>query len=125
MDGLVLTSREEHYKNIWHQDLKMKDLDRFKYYLEIEVSRSKAGISLSQRKYVTDLSTKTGMLTCKPVETPIKINHKLGEYEDHVPADTLSTISWETNLSISLSITHKVEHSLCSKCDEPIHACIN
>ena len=73
---MVLSRREEHYKSIWHQDLKMKDLDQHKYLLKIEVSRSKAGISQSQRKYVTDLLTKTEMLSCKPVETPIKMNHK-------------------------------------------------
>ena len=46
--------------------------------LGIEVARSKSGIFLSQRKYVFDLLTETSMLDCKPAETPIEMNHKLG-----------------------------------------------
>ena len=65
----------------------MKDLGQLKYFLGIEVSRSKAGISLSQQKYVLDILTETGMLACKPVETPIEMNHKLGESVDQVPTD--------------------------------------
>ena len=62
------------------KEFEMKDLGQLKYFLGIEVARSKQGISLLQRKYVLDLLTETGMLDCKPVETPIEMNHKLGEY---------------------------------------------
>ncbi|CAL9005971.1 unnamed protein product [Prunus brigantina] len=55
----------------------MKDLGDLKYFLGIEVARSTTGIFLSQRKYVLDLLTKTGILGCKPAETPIEMNHKL------------------------------------------------
>ena len=56
----------------------MKDLGQLKYFLGIEVARSKNGVLLSQRKYVLDLLTETGMLDCKSVETPMEMNHKLG-----------------------------------------------
>lgn len=69
------------------KEFEMKDLGQLKYFLGIEVARSKQGISLSQRKYVLDLLTETGMLACKPVETPIEMNHKLGEHPDQVPTD--------------------------------------
>ena len=65
----------------------MKDLGQLKYFLGIEVSRSKTGICLSQRKYVLDLLAETGMLACKPVDTPMEMNHKLGQAEDQTPAD--------------------------------------
>ena len=65
----------------------MKDLGQLKYFLGIEVARSKQGISLSQRKYVLDLLAETGMLDCKPVETPIEMNHNLAIYPDQVPTD--------------------------------------
>ena len=42
----------------------MKDLGRLKYFLGIEVNRSKQGIFVSQRKYVLDLLGETGMLGC-------------------------------------------------------------
>lgn len=34
-----------------------------------------------------DFLTETGMLACKPVETPIEMNHKLGESVDQVSTD--------------------------------------
>jgi hypothetical protein len=63
----------------------MKDLGELRYFLGIEVARSKQGISLSQKKYVSDLLCETGMLACKPAETPIEMNHRLGEYLDQTP----------------------------------------
>ena len=56
----------------------MKELGQLKYFLGIEVARSKHGVLLSQQKYVLDLLTETGMLDCKPVETPMEMNHKIG-----------------------------------------------
>ena len=55
----------------------MKDLGRLKYFLGIEVLRSNKGIFISQTKYVLDLLAETGMLDCKPVETPMMMNHGL------------------------------------------------
>ena len=65
----------------------IKDLGQLKYFLGIEVARSKHGVLLSQRKYVLDLLTETGMLDCKPVETPMEMNHKLGILSDQAPTD--------------------------------------
>ena len=39
--------------------------------------RSKKGIFVSQRKYVLDLLEETGLLGCKPVETPMEPNLRL------------------------------------------------
>ncbi|KAL5540403.1 hypothetical protein UlMin_042426 [Ulmus minor] len=55
----------------------MKQLGDLKYFLGIEVARSNNDIFLSQRKYILDLLTETGMLGCKPTKTPIEQNHKL------------------------------------------------
>ncbi|RVW82645.1 Retrovirus-related Pol polyprotein from transposon RE1 [Vitis vinifera] len=68
-------------------EFEMKNLGGLKYFLGIEVARSKRGIFLSQRKYILDLLTKVGLLDCKPTETPIIPNHKLGEYPNQVPTD--------------------------------------
>ena len=68
-------------------EFEMKDLGQLKYFLGIEVARSKLGISLSQRKYVLDLLAETGMLDCKPIDTPIEMNHKLAIYPDQVPTN--------------------------------------
>jgi hypothetical protein len=65
----------------------MKDLGELKYFLGIEVARGREGIYLCQRKYILDLLTETGMLDCKPIDTPIEQNHCLAEYPDQVPTD--------------------------------------
>ncbi|KAL6223469.1 hypothetical protein ACLB2K_006856 [Fragaria x ananassa] len=69
------------------KEFEIKDLRQLKYFLDIEVSRSKKGIYLSQRKYVLDLLAETGMLDCKLVETPIEMNHNLAIYPNQIPTD--------------------------------------
>ncbi|RVX11393.1 Retrovirus-related Pol polyprotein from transposon RE1 [Vitis vinifera] len=54
-----------------------KDLGKLKYFLGIEIAQSSSGVVLSQRKYALDILEETGMLDCKPVDTPIDPNVKL------------------------------------------------
>ena len=49
-------------KSFLHGQFHTKDLDMLKYFLGVEVMRSKRGIFLSQRKYVLDLLSETGKL---------------------------------------------------------------
>lgn len=58
----------------------MKDLGQLKYFLGIEVARSKHKFSLSQSKYMIDYLTNTGMLDCEPKDMPREMKHMLGEY---------------------------------------------
>ena len=59
----------------------MKDPGILKYFLGIEVARSKNGIFLSQTKYALDVLTEAGMLGCKPLDTPMEHNHRLASAE--------------------------------------------
>ncbi|KAF5942914.1 hypothetical protein HYC85_020556 [Camellia sinensis] len=63
------------------KEFEIKDLGSLKYFLGIEVARSKDGIFISQRKYVLDLLKETGMLGCKACATPLEPNQKLGDDE--------------------------------------------
>ena len=55
----------------------MKDVGNLKYFLGIEVLRSKKGIFINQKKYILDLLAETGMLDCRPAKTSIIANHGL------------------------------------------------
>ncbi|CAN6698728.1 unnamed protein product [Malus baccata var. baccata] len=91
VDDMVVTGDDtEEIKRLQgylSSEFEMKDLGGLKYFLGIEVARSRDGIYLSQRKYVLDLLSETGMLACKPVETPIVQNHHLAIYQDQVPTN--------------------------------------
>lgn len=75
------------YRRNLATEFEMKNLGGLKYFLGIEVARSNQGIFLSQRKYVLDVLTEVGMLECKPADTPIVQNHRLGEYPNQTPTD--------------------------------------
>ncbi len=58
-----------------------------KYFLGIEVYRSKRGIFINQKKYILDLLAEVGMLDCKPADTPIVTNHRLQTSLEGEPSD--------------------------------------
>lgn len=63
----------------------MQNLGGFKYFLGMEVARSNQGIILSQIKSILYLLAEVGMLDCKPLDTPVALNLKFGEFTDQVP----------------------------------------
>ena len=58
-------------KSFLHSQFHTKDLGMLKYFLGVEVMRSKQGILLSQRKYVLDMLSEIGKLGTKPCSTPM------------------------------------------------------
>ncbi|GJW94235.1 putative RNA-directed DNA polymerase [Tanacetum coccineum] len=58
-------------------ECKMKDLGNLRYFLGIEVMRSQQGIFICQKRYILDLIAETGMIGCKPADTPMITNQKL------------------------------------------------
>ena len=52
----------------------------------MEVAKSKV-ISMSQRKYNHDLLVETGMMGCRPADTAIEFNAKLGNSGDRISVD--------------------------------------
>jgi transposase InsO family protein len=81
VDDIVITGSDKEGIQILINHLSSsfltKDLGKLRYFLGIEVARSKAGISLSQRKYTLDILQDTGYLGSKPVATPMEPNLKL------------------------------------------------
>ncbi|KAG7572488.1 Integrase catalytic core [Arabidopsis suecica] len=89
VDDLIISGSNKEgiqaIKSSLHSAFDIKDLGVLKYFLGIEVCRSKEGLFLSQRKYALDLLKLTGKLGAKPVDTPLeqgyKVNRK-GEKDD-------------------------------------------
>ncbi|KAM0012210.1 putative RNA-directed DNA polymerase [Helianthus debilis subsp. tardiflorus] len=79
VDDMIITGNDEEemqkLKANLFTEFEMKDLGRLKYFLGIEVLRSKQGIFICQKKY--DLLAETGMIDCKPADTPMMANQKL------------------------------------------------
>ena len=55
-------------KSFLHGQFHTKNLGMLKYFLGVEVMRSKRGIFLSQRKYVMNLLSEIGKLVAKPCQ---------------------------------------------------------
>ena len=51
-----------------------KDMEKSKYFLEIEFTYNKDKMALSQRKYALNLLHETGLLRCKPENMLIEQN---------------------------------------------------
>ncbi|KAK1418159.1 hypothetical protein QVD17_27298 [Tagetes erecta] len=91
VDDMIITGNDEEemkkLKASLSKEFEMKDLGRLKYFLGIEVLRSKKGIFICQQKYILDLLAETGMIDCKPATTPMMVNHKLCMVENAELAD--------------------------------------
>ena len=81
VDDIVITGSDSKsilsLKSFLHNHFHTKDLGMLKYFLGVEVMRSKQGIMLSQRKYVFDMFSETGKLSVKPCSTPMAPNVQL------------------------------------------------
>lgn len=77
VDDIILTGNDNQGINNIKQQLadifELKDLGHIKYFLGMEVGRTKNGISISQRKYVLDLLSEIDMLGCKAASTPVDV----------------------------------------------------
>lgn len=69
-------------------EFEIKDLRALKYFLGMEVTKSKKEIMVNQWKYILDLLKETGMSGCRPVDTPIDPNVKFREDKTSEPVDT-------------------------------------
>ena len=81
VDDIVITRSDQDSIQKLKQHLfshfQTKDLGKLKYFLDIKVAQSNSEVVISQRKYNLDILVDTGMLDCKPVNTPMDPNVKL------------------------------------------------
>ncbi|RVW34543.1 Retrovirus-related Pol polyprotein from transposon RE1 [Vitis vinifera] len=91
VDDVLLASDSileiERLKTFLDAKFTIKDLGPLKYFLSLEVARSKTSISLCQRKYILDILEDTGLTRSKHVAFPMESTLKLSSndtnfYED-------------------------------------------
>ena len=75
VDDIIITGSDSSgissLKSFLQSQFQTKDLGPLKYFLGFEITRSKKGIFLSQRKYVLDLLAEIGKLGAKPCSAPM------------------------------------------------------
>jgi hypothetical protein len=81
VDGIIITSSSSAVLTTLLEDLRgefaLKDLGALHYFLGMQVTRSKDGLTLSQEKYALELLQKPVMVKCKSVCTPLVTSEKL------------------------------------------------
>ncbi|XP_022899321.1 uncharacterized protein LOC111412620 [Olea europaea var. sylvestris] len=91
VDDILITSSSQleinQLKWFLHSHFKLKDLGNLKYFLRLEIARSKKGIFLSQRQYTLQLLEDTGFLASKPAALPMDPKLKLSSYEGDLIVD--------------------------------------
>lgn len=94
VNDIIIASNDDYTVSCLKKNLarkfKMRDLGTLRYFLGIEVARSRSGISLCQRKYAMELLTDIGSLGCKPSSVPMEPNLKLWERDGELSDPTES-----------------------------------
>ncbi|GKA75309.1 ribonuclease H-like domain-containing protein [Tanacetum coccineum] len=78
VDDIVVTGNcvdeIDKFKTSLKSKFQIKDLGHLKYFLGIEVIKTNNDLCLTQRNYCLELLKEYGLLSCKPVSTPMKPN---------------------------------------------------
>jgi len=78
VDDMIITGNNDaairDLKHFLNTRFKIKDLDLLKYFLGVEIARSKSGISFFQRKYTLDILEDAGLLGAKLEKIPMDAN---------------------------------------------------
>ncbi|XP_057969403.1 uncharacterized protein LOC131158550 [Malania oleifera] len=77
-------------KSFLRNKFTIKDLEQLRYFLGLEVARSKSGISICQRKYALDILQDTGFLGSKPAAFSMESHIKLSAYDSNLYEDISS-----------------------------------
>ncbi|XP_059451164.1 uncharacterized mitochondrial protein AtMg00810-like [Corylus avellana] len=83
VDDVAIASNDSkvisEFITLLNDKFKLKDLGPLKFFLGLEIARSKEGISVSQRKYALKVLEDLGLLASKPVSFPMEQNLKLSK----------------------------------------------
>lgn len=126
VDDVILTgdstSEIFNIKQLLHQQFRIKDLSRLKYFLgiEVKVSRTSKGIHICQRKYALDILFEWVMLASKPCSTPmVKGNHLLHDttapsYDTSTYRKLIGRLLYLTTTRPDISFSIQQHSQLCN-----------
>lgn len=81
VDDILLTGNSfpaiQEVKQFLNDRFKIKDLGQLRYFLGMEISRSKHGLVMKQRKYALYILSETGQIRSRPTNTPYEQHLKL------------------------------------------------
>ena len=77
------------FKAMLAQQLKLKDLGKFKYFLGLEIAYSPTDIFFNQHKYALDILTDSDHIGARPTPFPMGQHLKL----NNIDGDLLSNLS--------------------------------
>ncbi|XP_071688695.1 uncharacterized mitochondrial protein AtMg00810-like [Rutidosis leptorrhynchoides] len=93
VDDIVITGSSlkdiQDCKTYLSTKFKIKDLGNLEYFLGIELVNNDSGVCLSQRKYILEVISEFGMLTNKPVATPMESGIVFANLHEHSRYDYL------------------------------------
>ena len=108
VDDILIASNDakamEELKVFLDQQVKLNDLGNLKYFLGLEVARSKKGITLCQRKYAIEILKDARMTACKPCRVPMEQSLKLSKNHGEFLPDPESIGDWLASYCISPSL---------------------
>ena len=85
VDDILLTGNNpacvDSLKKLLDDRFDLKDLGSLRYFLGLDVARTDANISLTQRKYALEILKDIGFLGSKPIRFPMEQNLRLSKYE--------------------------------------------
>ncbi|CAN1141377.1 Retrovirus-related Pol polyprotein from transposon TNT 1-94 [Linum perenne] len=91
VDDIIITGNDnEEIKQLklrLSREFELKDLGEMKYFLGMEVARNGNELLISQRKYILDLLHETGMIGCKPADSPMQQNIQFSREKEVKPTD--------------------------------------
>lgn len=97
----MMRKEKMNLKQTLMKEFETKELEMSKYFLGIEVAYPSKGTFISQQKHVTIETGKTG---CKPVSSPMDLNHKLSEAKESLLWTKERINDWLTSLYILLAL---------------------
>ncbi|GJS88450.1 putative RNA-directed DNA polymerase [Tanacetum coccineum] len=97
VDGVIITGNNltkiQETKKQLDYEFSIKDLDPLKYFLGIEVAKTRDGLVLSQRKYTLEILKNSEKLGCKPSAFPIEKGLKLDKGETDPQKNHLEAVN--------------------------------